>query len=99
MKTIHPHLAGHMPGDSFGMRMKTARERCGIKRKDAALQMGISPGQLGRIENGAVQMVSDPRTLTRAASLYGVSDVWLYAGGLAGSRLVPGWYCVVKAAA
>lgn len=37
-------------------------------------------------------MVNEPATILRAASAYGVSNVWLYAGGHAGARLVPEWY-------
>lgn len=44
-------------------------------------------------------MVDDPATLRRAAALYGVSDVWLYAGGHVPSRLIPGWYCAPEAKA
>jgi len=92
MKTIDLTLTGHMSGDSLGKRMRSARERVNMKIKDAAAAIGMSAGQLGRVERGAVGMVSDPRTLSRAAKVYGVSDVWLYAGGVAGQKLIPEWY-------
>ncbi len=37
-------------------------------------------------------MVSDPKTLQRAARLFGVSDVWLYAGPAAPARFKPEWF-------
>lgn len=98
MKTIDPTLTGHLNGCTLGVRMRTAREHAHLKIKEAAERIGISPGQLGRIERGAVGMVSDPRTLVRAANTYGVSDVWLYAGGVAGRKLIPEWYAQAKVA-
>jgi transcriptional regulator with XRE-family HTH domain len=92
MKTIDPTLAGSAKGDFFGLRMRKAREAADISRKDAAAAIGLSAGQLGKVERGTVQMVSDPATLVRAARVYGVSDVWLYAGQAAGTRFVPEWY-------
>lgn len=93
MKRPDPMLAGNIKGDSFARRMFKARERAGISRKEAAEAIGLSANHLRRIEVGGVQMVSDPQTLVRAAKVYGVSDVWLYAGGMA-TKFVPAWYCV-----
>ena len=92
MKTIDPHLAGAEPGDSFGARMLASRTHAGLARKDAANRIGLSLGQLGRIERGGVQMVNYPGTASRAAHIYGVPSVWLYACAQAGSRFVPPWY-------
>lgn len=89
MKRIDPTLCGNLDGDHFGQRMLAAREHAGLDRKVAAGLVGLSSKQLGRIEAGAVGMVSDPATLVKAAKAYGVSDVWLYAGGVSGERLTP----------
>ena len=91
MKTIDRTLAGGH-GDTLADRMAAARSHAGLTQKQASEGIGLSAKQIGRIEHGAVQMVSDPATLVRAAKTYGVSDVWLYAGGHAGPRLVPDWY-------
>jgi hypothetical protein len=37
-------------------------------------------------------MVAEPSTLVRAARVYDVPQVWLYAGSSAGARFVPTWY-------
>jgi transcriptional regulator with XRE-family HTH domain len=92
MKKIDPTLAGNIAGDHLGRRMFHAREHAGLNHKEAAEKVGLSDRHLRRIEAGAVGMVSDPATLVRAARAYGVSEVWLYAGGMAGERLVPAWY-------
>lgn len=97
MKKIDSTLAGRTEGDNFGRRMRQAREHSGLSRKDAAAELGISVAQLGRIERGSVGMVSDPSTLVRASRAYGVSDVWLYAGSMAGLRFVPDYYMPVAA--
>ncbi|KRG69148.1 helix-turn-helix domain-containing protein [Pseudoxanthomonas dokdonensis] len=94
MKEFNQTLFGSTQGDYFGSRMFQARTHAGIERKDAAESIGISVGQLGRIERGGVRMVSDPTTIVRAARLYGVSDVWLYGGSAASSKHVPDWYQV-----
>jgi transcriptional regulator with XRE-family HTH domain len=95
MKKIDPTLAGRTEGDHFGLRMRKAREAANLSRKDAAAEIGISVAQLGKIERGSVGMVSDPNTLVRAGRAYGVSDVWLYAGSMAGARFVPDYYLPV----
>jgi transcriptional regulator with XRE-family HTH domain len=92
MKALPRSLAGAREGDRLGTRLRQARESKGYTIKRAAELVGISPGQLGRIERGLVQMVADASTLRRAASAYSVSDVWLYAGDHAGQRFVPDWY-------
>lgn len=93
MKEFNSQLAGARPGDQFHVRMRMAREAAGLKRTDAADKIGLSSRQLGRIESGAVGMVSDPMTLHRAGAVYGVSDVWLYGGAAAvPQRLIPSWY-------
>lgn len=97
MKRPDPTLCGNIKGDHFGKRMYDARTRTGMSRKDAAAAIILSSNQLGRIERGGVQMVSDPATLTRAAKVYGVNEVWLYSGGMAGPRLTPDWYRVTQA--
>lgn len=94
MRTPDPTLSGHLRGDTLGGRMLAARTHAGIERARAAEAIGLSSKHLGRIEQGAVGMVTDPATLVRAAKLYGVSDVWLYAGGLGGAKLTPDWYYV-----
>jgi transcriptional regulator with XRE-family HTH domain len=99
MKPMPRSLAGCSKNDTLGQRMRQSRTRCHLTIKDAAAQIGISAGQLGRIERGGVSMVAEPATLQRAARAYGVSDVWLYAGGHAGAKLVPEWYFVDEAAA
>lgn len=94
MKVIDRALAGSTPGDNLGRRFLQARTHCSVSRKEAADAIGISAGQLGKIERGGVQMVSEPSTIIRAANLYGVSQVWLYCGSAGGSRFVPDWYSV-----
>lgn len=92
MKRLDPTLTGHLKGDHLGARMLAARQHAGLKRNEAAKRIGLSAGQLGRIERGGVQVVSDPMTLVCAGRAYGVSDVWLYGGGAAPKRLIPDWY-------
>jgi transcriptional regulator with XRE-family HTH domain len=92
VKAIDPTLAGAMTGDHFSLRMRKARENAGVKRPVAARAMGLTPAQLGKVERGTVKMVSDPKTLVAAGKLYGVPDVWLYAGASAGMKFVPEWY-------
>lgn len=92
MKRIDRTLVGGSTDDTLARRMLQARERAGLDRKDAAAKIGLSPGHLARVERGGVQMVADPATLVRAASAYGVSQVWLYAGAHAGQKLIPDWY-------
>jgi hypothetical protein len=41
-------------------------------------------------------MVKDAITLQAAARVYGVSAVWIYAGSVAGAKLVPLWYGAPK---
>lgn len=96
MKQLNPTLTGHTHGDTLGARMLASRTHAGLTQKSAALRVGLSAGQLGRIERGGVNMVNDPFTLVRAAKVYGVSDVWLYAGEAAPARLVPSWYGAPK---
>jgi transcriptional regulator with XRE-family HTH domain len=98
MKVIDRTLAGSTPGDNLGRRFLQARTHCSVSRKEAADAIGISAGQLGKIERGGVQMVSEPSTIIRAANLYGVSQVWLYCGSAGGSRFVPDWYSVSEVA-
>ncbi|QQP96517.1 helix-turn-helix domain-containing protein [Lysobacter enzymogenes] len=92
MKKLDPTLTGQIKGDTLGARMLASRTNARMTQKVAAMRIGISPGQLGRIERGAVGMVNDPHTLVWASRAYGVSDVWLYAGATAGAHLVPDWY-------
>jgi transcriptional regulator with XRE-family HTH domain len=99
MKKVDPTLTGNKAGDHLGARMFAAREHAGLNHKEAAEKVGLSARHLRRIEQGAVGMVSDPATLVRAARAYGVSDVWLYAGAVAGHRFVPSWYRVEAQAA
>lgn len=98
MKTINPFITGHVSGDSLGARMRAAREQAGISQESAAARIGLSAGHLGRVERGGVSMVKDSITLTAAARVYGVSAVWLYAGGVAGAKLTPAWYGTPKTA-
>lgn len=99
MKPMPRSLAGCHQNDTLGQRMRQSRAHAHLTIKVAAAQIGISAGQLGRIERGGVSMVSEPITLQRAANVYGVSGVWLYAGGHAGSKLTPEWYFVEAVAA
>jgi transcriptional regulator with XRE-family HTH domain len=94
VKAIDPTLAGGMRGDSFGKRMKSAREHAGIAHQVAADRIGLSARQLRRVEAGNVRMVSNRDVLLNAAKAYGVQSVWLYAGAMAGNKLVPPWYRV-----
>jgi transcriptional regulator with XRE-family HTH domain len=98
MKVIDRTLAGSTPGDNLGRRFLQARMRRSVSRKEAAEAIGISAGQLGKIERGGVQMVSEPATIIRAANLYGVPQVWLYCGSAGGVRFVPDWYSVGEVA-
>lgn len=92
MKTLDTHLTGHTDGDTFAKRMRESRAHARITRAQAAKGIGISIGQLGKIERGGVTMVNDPSTLVRAGNVYGVSSTWLYAGSAAGLKFVPEWY-------
>lgn len=92
MKAFNEQLAGKQSGDFFHVLMTEARKHSGLDRKAAAERIGLSPSHLGRIERGMVQMVNDPLTLTRAAHVYGVSDVWLYAGAAGSRKHIPAWY-------
>lgn len=96
MKKLNEHLTGRVEGDHLGARMLASRTHAGLARKDAAKRIGISLSQLGRIERGSVGMVDNPMTIRNAAAIYGVSDVWLYAGAMAGAKFVPNWYGAPK---
>jgi transcriptional regulator with XRE-family HTH domain len=96
MKTINPHIAGHVAGDHLGARMLASRTHAGLSQKVAAARIGLTAGHLGRIERGGISMVKDGVTLQAAARVYGVSAVWLYAGAVAGAKLVPHWYGAPK---
>lgn len=98
MKSLARNLAGAREGDRLGARLRQARKMKGLTIGKAADLIGISAGQLGRIERGSVQMVSDARTLKNASIVYGVSDVWLYAGDHAPQRMIPEWFAPEAAA-
>jgi len=53
---------------------------------------GITLKSLRRIERAQTQMVATEIRLRTFAKLYGVPEVWLYAGDLAGPRVRPFWY-------
>lgn len=92
MKRIDHTLCGATSGDTLGRRFLESRQRTKLTQQMAAKQIGISAGQLGRIERGGVGMVAEPSTLVRAARVYEVPQIWLYAGSAAGIRFVPDWY-------
>ena len=52
MKALNPQLAGGTEGDSLGRRFLECREHAKLSRQEAARSIGISAGQLGRIERG-----------------------------------------------
>lgn len=52
MKTISRNLAGCAAGDTLAVRLREARKHARLTIKDAAPKVGISAGQLGRIEQG-----------------------------------------------
>ncbi|MBO9717497.1 MAG: helix-turn-helix transcriptional regulator [Pseudoxanthomonas sp.] len=89
---MNPQLAGGTEGDNLGRRFRESREHAGLTQQAAAKSIGLSAGQLGRIERGGVSMVAEPGTIVRAARIYGVPQAWLYAGAMAAARLVPAWY-------
>ena len=99
MKALPRCLAGCSANDSLAERMRQSRVHAQLTQKAAAQAIGITPGHLGRIERGGVQMVEKPATIVLAAGAYGVNQVWLYSGGQAGARLVPDWYIVPEVAA
>jgi transcriptional regulator with XRE-family HTH domain len=72
--------------------MRESRAHAGITRAEAAKRIGLSSSQLGRIERGHVTMCDQPVTLVSAGRVYGVSNLWLYAGEAAGAKFVPEWY-------
>lgn len=92
MKQVSAVLSGRVDGDYLHTRFYQARQNSGLSAKEAADKIGLSVGHLRKLEKGGVQMVADPATIVRAAKAYGVSDVWLYAGAIAGHRFVPDWY-------
>lgn len=94
MKRIDQTLCGSLFGDTLAKRFLESRKQTKLTQQMAAKHIGISAGQLGRIERGGVAMVAEPSTLVRAARVYGVPQVWLYAGAAAGSRFIPDWYSV-----
>jgi len=52
MKRIDYTLTGHTAGDFLHLRFRQARENAKLSQKEAALKIGISSGQLGKIERG-----------------------------------------------
>lgn len=91
MRAFQPSYAPDCKDASFGERFRRCVQHCGKTRKEVALAIGLSPAQVGRICRGGVSMLSDPATVERAARLFGVSSVWLYAGQNAPARMRPEW--------
>lgn len=92
MRVFRYSYSKDSPGQHFGERFRACVERCGKSNKEIGEAIGLSAQQVGRIARGGVAMVSDPKTLQRAARLFGVSDVWLYAGPAAPERFKPEWF-------
>lgn len=80
---------GAVTTDLPGLRFLNARMAKGLSTKEAALQIGCAASLLGRIEKGSVYDASDSTLCRRAAQVYGVSEMWLYAGRAAPKRFWP----------
>lgn len=89
-------FCGESSYDSFGRRMREARENARMDVKKASEATGYSESQIRRIERGQVQMSAQSKSLVNCAKAYGVSAVWLYAGEAAGKSLAPEWYRPVE---
>lgn len=91
MRAFQPSFALELKDTSFGARFRACMQHSGKTQEEVALAIGISVKQVGRICRGGVSMHSDPRVLERAAHLFDVSSVWLYAGPNAPARMRPEW--------
>lgn len=90
-------VAGTRDADAFGKRMHDAREHAGISEEEAAERGGLSLASLRRIERSQTKMVQTEIRLHTFAKLYGVPEVWLYAGDVAGKATAPSWYRIEAA--
>lgn len=61
--------------DTFGTRLRKARKDAGYSRSEAAIELGVSPGYIGRMESEEVY----PSILqvSQLAALYQVDLNWL----------------------
>jgi len=68
-----------MDSSTIGDRLKKAREKRGMSRRELSLKAGLSPAQVGHIERkvGARPQIS---TIVRLAETLGVDLDWLASG-------------------
>jgi len=85
-------IAGVAKEDTFARRLRESRDRVQLSVKKLSELSGFSESAIRRIERGQTRMLDKPKTMTSLAKALGVSDVWLYAGGIAGDRCKPEWY-------
>lgn len=77
MKTLVQYLPRGLTSnidDTFGARMRKARECAGLSIKDASRKAGVTASLLARLESGAANDTSDRTLLSRVASAYGVNQ-------------------------
>lgn len=82
------HAANH---DTFGERLRRAREHTCVKAEDLADRAGITTKRVQSLETGGSSPPT-PDQVNRMAGALKVSPLWLMAGELAGEKFVPSWY-------
>jgi transcriptional regulator with XRE-family HTH domain len=86
-------FSGLDPLDTFHGRLRAARTHARLTEEEAAGLGQLTVKKLQGMERGS-ESGKQPNmpALTRLGAAYGVSAVWLAAGGAAGAKLVPEWY-------
>ncbi len=66
----------------FSMRLKSARERCGLSKVEVARQAGVSAAYIGQLEAMTDNFQKNPSDLLieKLAQIFGVNSVWLKSG-------------------
>lgn len=86
--------------DAFDARLRSARAHARLTEDEAAGLAGLTVKKLQAMERGG-EAGRQPNTqaIAHLAAAYGVSAVWLAAGGSAGAKLTPAWYRAGETAA
>ena len=85
-------FCGSINGDSVGGRLQAIRSRLCMTRKQFAEHIGLTDGQVSRLERGGKGTRNDQPSIDQIARICGVQPVWLYAGSVAPRNLWPEWW-------
>ena len=85
-------FCGSINGDSVGGRLQAIRSRLCMTRKQFAEHVGLTDGQVARLERGGKGTRNDQPSIDQIARICGVQPVWLYAGSVAPRNLWPEWW-------